>query len=365
MSEPPPRPAVPETLWALLAALACERAALALGPDPAALCAGAGVACALGALACAVARRTRARALVPLLAVLLASAACSSVSAALELGRQAALERGLGSSAVSEWSFELSGDMSAGATGWRGRARALHAGEGLGEVWLVSDERLEAGSTVTCVGRYEPNGDDDWGRSSRGQGLAGTVSVVRALSVSGPTWLPGAVLGLRSAVLESFDPLSSGPRALLAGAVCGSAAAASELGLDETFAACGVSHLVAVSGGHLVLVTALASSLLARGRLRPPARAVALLALSGLFVAFCGAPVSAVRSWAMSVVASASGLVGRRSHALSSASAVALAMALADPGVTGQLGFLLSVACVCGICALGGYARYALSLIHI
>ena len=50
--------------------------------------------------------------------------------------------------------------------------------------------------------------------------------------------------------------------------------------------------------------------------------------------------------------------LGRRSHPLSSASAVALAMALLTPGVTGQLGYLLSVVCVCGICVLGGYARY-------
>ena len=38
-------------------------------------------------------------------------------------------------------------------------------------------------------------------------------------------------------------------------------------------------------------------------------------------------------------------------------------MALAEPGVTGQLGYLLSVACVCGICVLGPYMRYVLDVL--
>nr|WP_226371977.1 ComEC/Rec2 family competence protein [Thermophilibacter gallinarum] len=137
----------------------------------------------------------------------------------------------------------------------------------------------------------------------------------------------------------------------------------SERGLDELFSACGVSHLVAVSGGHLVLVSAVVSALLRRTRLGTLPRALTLLGATALFVAFCGAPVSAVRSWVMVLAAELSRLAGRRAHPLSSASVTALAMAALEPGVTGQLGFVLSVACVCGICALGGYARYVLRVL--
>ena len=106
------------------------------------------------------------------------------------------------------------------------------------------------------------------------------------------------------------------------------------------------------------MVTGALSAALFRTRLRPSARLAVLLAASGAFVLFCAAPSSAVRAWAMSLVAGASELMGRRVHPLSSVSVVGASMALADPGVSGQLGFLLSVACVCGICALGSYARY-------
>ncbi|MBM6816783.1 ComEC/Rec2 family competence protein [Olsenella uli] len=351
----PPRPALPHALWALLAALAAERAALALAPGAAALAAASAV---LAALALALARPGRAALALPLAAVLLASLAASGLSCAAELSRQAALAQALSTSSVSSWELRLVGDMSRGANAWRGRAVASCAGGPAGEVWLLADEPLEQGTRLSCVGRFEPNGDDDWGASSRAQGICGTVRAVRALSAEPAGGLSGAVLALRSAVLASLDAGSSDERALLAGSVCGSMAAISERGLDDAFARCGVSHLVAVSGGHLALVCALVAAPLGRFRLGPAGRAAALLALTGLFVAFCGAPASAVRSWAMSLVAALARLLGRRAHPLSSVSLASLAMALADPGVTGQLGYLLSVACVCGICALGGYARY-------
>lgn len=360
--ERPPRPALPETLWALLAALACERAVLALDPSPDELAPPMLAVVALALVLCLALSRTRLWPLVPTVAVVFAAIVASGASAGAELSRQRSLEAALGSSPVSSWSFELTGDMSRGSSGWRGRALALGDGAS-GTVWLLAEDPLAAGSVVRCVGRYEPNSEGDWGDSSRAQGVAGTVRVVRVLSSRPPGGVAGAVQAVRSAVMGSFDAASSDARALLAGSVCGSVAAISERGLDERFAACGVSHLVAVSGGHLVLVSAFVGFVLERSRLGHLARALALLCATALFVAFCGAPVSAVRSWAMSLVASASGLLGRRAHPLSSACAVALAMALAEPGVTGQLGFLLSVTCVCGICGIGAYARYAVRVV--
>lgn len=355
----PDRPLLPPVFWALLATVACVRAALSAGPDPrllVALALGAAAACALAALALRLARLPGA---VPLALVLGAALACSCAVSARELAHQSALAGALSSSPVSAWELTLEGDMSEGANGWRGRARATLSVEGRGTVWLVSGEELATGETVRCVGRFTPNADDEWGASSRSQGIAGTVRAVRVLERRAPAGPRGMVLAARSAVLSSLDAPGSDARALLAGTICGSTKAMAQRGLDELFARCGVSHLVAVSGGHLVLVAGVVGALAARVRLRPAGRAALLLAATGAFVAFCGAPASAVRAWAMSLVAQFSALVGRRSHPLSAASAAGLAMALGEPGVTGQLGYLLSVLCVCGICTLGGWARYA------
>ena len=359
----PDRPALPGTLWALVVVTGCARVALATGPESASLlCAGAGV-LTLAGLACLALSRTRARAAAPLALTLGVAASCACVVCAGELARQEALAGALSTSPVSSWELTLETDMSEGASGWRGRARVSGEGGSLGRVWLLADEPVELGTTLRCVGRFEENEPGDWGASSRAQGLAGTVRVARVLESAPATGAWGAVLLVRSRVLESLDAGSSDARALLAGAICGSTVAMAERGLDEIFATCGISHLVAVSGGHLVLVGAFVGAALSRTRLGPLPRSAALLASTLGFVVFCGAPSSASRAWVMSLVAELSQLVGRRAHPLSSASAAALAMALADPGVTGQLGYLLSVSCVCGICALGGYARYLLRVL--
>lgn len=357
-AELPPRPMLPALFWALLVTLTCIRVTLATGPDPTVPLVGS---CALGVLVALLLLASRVlRWLGALLGVLsiVSALACSLMVCSFELSRQGSLERALGSSPVSSWEFLLEGDMSEGVSGWRGRACAYRDGHKLGRVWLVSDECHQMGTTLRCVGRYSPNENNEWGASSRAQGLAGTVRVVSVLDrrAAGGAW--GMALSFRESVLERLDPDSSDARALLAGTICGSTVSMARRGLSDVFAACGVSHLVAVSGGHLVLVAALASGLLEHTRLPPPFRAAALLVLTGTFVVFCGAPSSALRSWAMSLVAELSHLAGRRAHPLSSVSAVALVMALVSPGVTGQLGYLLSVVCVCGICVLGSYARY-------
>lgn len=357
--ERPDRPLLPPALWALVATLALSRAVLLAGPGAGEVALVTAVVAVPAVAVLLALLRTRARPVAASLLVVAVSASCAGLACAGELRAQEALADALASSPVSSWELVVEGDLREGASGWRGRATAVRDGVRASGVWLLADEPLGMGVTLRCVGRFEPNGQDDWGASSRAQGLAGTVRAVRVLESRPPEGLRGAVVRLRDAVLESIDASSSDARALLAGTICGWTGAMSARGLDEVFAACGVSHLVAVSGGHLVLVAGMLSRLLGRSRLPAGLRAALLLAVTGGFVAFCAAPPSAVRAWAMSAVAELSRLAGRRSHPLTSACAVAIAMALLDPGVTGQLGYLLSVLCVCGICALGSYARYA------
>lgn len=361
--ERPERPLLPPALWSLVTVIALSRALLAAAPAPGVVAGASAASAALaGALSLALGR-TRLREARTLLVVVGVSAAAAGLACAGELSRQEALAGALSSSPVSSWELCVEGDLREGASGWRGRARPRALGHLGASVWILADAPIEAGSTLRCVGRFEANDDGAWGASSRAQGIAGTVRVSRLLSCSPAGGPLGPVLAARSRVLESLDASSSDARALVAGTICGHTGAMSERGLDELFASCGVSHLVAVSGGHLVLLSSLLSLLLRALPLRPLPRSALLMGVSGLFVLFCGLPVSAVRAWAMALAAELSRLAGRRAHPLSSASLVALVMALVEPGVTGQLGYLLSVMCVCGICALGAYARYVLRVL--
>lgn len=366
----PVRPAIPMTLWGLVAVILAERAVLRFGMQLSlvllVVTAVAGVClCLLATFAIRRKARGRDTAHVPaVLPFALAATLSGALLGRLALARVVAAVAALSTSSVSAWSLEVEGDMAEGGRGWWGRARVLdESGGKVGAVWLSSPARLECGSAVSCVGRFKPIDDDEWGVSSRMQGLAGTVSVVHVTAVREAGGPLGAVLRMRQAALASFSPDESDGAAVLAGSVCGDRAPIRSRGLDDAFATCGVSHLVAVSGGHLAILAGTLAALLGKTRLGPGLRGFLALGVIALFIVFCGAPASAVRAGIMSCVSFGGSLVGRRSHALSSTCAAALVMALLDPYVSGQLGFLLSVASVVGICLFGSYASHALDVL--
>ena len=364
----PPRPALPLALWALVGVWLCDtavmgwgaslssRSCLVLASVALAGCVGFGIASAhlVRAKRSGMGIRLTVLALALCLACLGASACCARQHAAVECMR---------ASAVSRWQIQVVSDARASSYGYRCLAQA--GGEGIDRVRVSvsSKERFRRGECLTCVGRYSVPADDDYGRSSWAQGTCGSVLVVRVLSSRDASGVEGFVLGLRRAMLERMDPSATEGMALVAGCVCANREALDGMGLSDAFATCGIAHLIAVSGSHLGVVAAILSQLLEALELRPRAR-MALLALgTGAFVLCCGAPVSALRAWAMSLAAFGAQVVGRRSHALSSASVVALAMALADPTLASQLAFMLSVGSVVGLCLLNAHASYVLGVI--
>ncbi len=301
------------------------------------------------------------RATETLLRVILAAGTCGICAclASAQVGVAEGTARALERSAVSSCELEVCADASLGTRGYRARAHVWRGGTRLGDVWVRSEKRYDMGTRVRAVGRFG-RGTGEWRLMSERQGVCGTISVVHALEVtpaSGPrTW----VNERRRVALVAMEPERSDARAILAGSVCGSKDAMVRSGIDKVFAACGVAHLVAVSGGHIAIVGALVERLLGKTRLGPVVRTLVLLETTGLFVLFCGAPVSAVRSWLMCLVAFGSRVAGRRGHSLSAVCAVALGMVMVDPAVTGQVGFVLSVASVVWLCLLSPYFGYAL-----
>ena len=355
----PQRPSVPLALVALPVVIVAERTVLA-GYAALPLVLGG----TLGGLLLALARRlasckTSSRVFSVLLAMCLATA-LAALSAAARAHSVAAFAESLGTSPVSSWTFRLTGDLVPVATGWRGRAHAVREGSRSGDVWLILSEEVFSGDCVTCVGRFSPNADDEWGRSSAMQGVAGTVKVAHLVSRRPPDGLGAALQLARRAVIGAMDPASSDVRAVLAACVCGYVAALRASGLSDELSCAGISHMVAVSGAHLSLVGAFVSRLLEATRLKRGMRCAAVLGMTGLFVVFCGSPVSALRAWLMCATGEVSSLAGRRGDQLSAVSIVCLGMTLADPALSGQLGFLLSALSVSGIGLFGAYGRATL-----
>ena len=127
----------------------------------------------------------------------------------------------------------------------------------------------------------------------------------------------------------------------------------------EQFRRSGLSHLLAVSGQNVVLLTLLAAPVLAAFGLSITGRLVALLALIAIYVPLAGAGASIQRAGVMGaagVIATMAGRPGSRAFALLAAAAVTLAI---NPRASGDVGWQLSFAAVAGIFALAGPIRGA------
>ncbi len=350
------RPAIPTMLYALACVLITERTVLAEGhpwignSGKVAI----GIATVLLVL-CIFVRPLRS--IGPLIAV---SLIVALAVASLCLMRQESVAVALGSTSTSCWTFEVEEDSKKTSRGYRCRARAICEGKPSGSVWLVSDEPYDFATLLRCSGRFQRLGDDEWGQASRAQGICGTMRAKRITAAGAAQGLHGMMREVRRALLEAIDPCRDDARALVAGCLCGWRLELRARGLQDLFARCGASHLVAVSGGHLAIMAGMLDATMRKARFRPLARALITTIASGLFVFMCGMPASALRAWAMATASLAGGLLGRRTHSLSSVCAAGLVMALAEPALSGSMSFLLSIASVIGLCVYGAYADYAI-----
>ncbi len=129
----------------------------------------------------------------------------------------------------------------------------------------------------------------------------------------------------------------------------------------EDFRRAGLSHLLAVSGQNVALLTLLAMPLLAAFGISLRGRLVWILGAIVVYVPLAGAGPSILRAGVMGGVSVLATLAGRRSsrlYALALAAAVTLAV---DPGIAADVGWQLSFAAVLGILALAAPLRAAIA----
>ncbi|MEV7345402.1 ComEC/Rec2 family competence protein [Streptomyces sp. NPDC093544] len=168
---------------------------------------------------------------------------------------------------------------------------------------------------------------------------------------SGPQRFAG---GLREGLREATDGLDADARALLPGLVVGDTSRVTPE-LDDAFKATDLTHLLAVSGGNLVIMLALfigppgiAQRAERRGlapRLGVPLRATALFggALTLGFVIVCRPDPSVLRAAACGSIALLAIATGRRRSLIPALATAVLLLVLYDPWLSRSYGFVLSV----------------------
>lgn len=243
---------------------------------------------------------------------------------------------------ISTYWIVPSPDGSISAYGYRTQADVLDASRCfIGTVELMLDEVPPQNVILQMVGRFTLLRSNDWDRSCY---IAGSVGGVKGICIleNVPKDL-SLIECARQAILETIDPDSAPSRALLAGIICGRTTELKQTDAQNSFALTGTSHLIAVSGSHLALVSALLLALFERLHIRQGIRVGVLIVVMSGYTVFTGGAASAVRSLIMVVVSMVTGLGGRRAHALSGLSLTIIVLVAYNPGVVYDVGFQLSV----------------------
>lgn len=130
--------------------------------------------------------------------------------------------------------------------------------------------------------------------------------------------------------------------------------------IQDAYRAAGVSHILAVSGFHLVIVTQMLTVLLQAfrvpRRLRPFLSAVCIL----LFMALAGFSASVLRSGIMCLILLLGNCFSRKPDALNSLGFAVWILCLNNPFAAADAGLLLSVSATAGLILTSGRIQHAL-----
>lgn len=169
--------------------------------------------------------------------------------------------------------------------------------------------------------------------------------------VSAPDGLAGATAHLRAGLRDAAQNLPGGTGELVPGMVVGDVSMQDPVAREQ-FLATGLTHLTAVSGANLAIVTGSVLVLVtAWGWPLWSRYLVAFLCLVA-FVLLVGPEPSVLRAAVMGVVGLVAALSARRAHGYAALSAAVIVLLGVDPGLAVEYAFILSVAATAGIVAL-------------
>jgi competence protein ComEC len=244
---------------------------------------------------------------------------------------------------------------------WSGEAgRVLVSG------WMrhaeVGDGRWATGGRILLMAPSE-----GWGRLLPGQvvtadGLLAPTSrrdlTVALLRVRGPPrnttdppWWQAAAGGLRTGLREAAQVLPPGPAGLLPGLAVGDTSMLTAE-VEADFRAAGLTHLLAVSGANLAILSGAVLGLMRLLRADPRlAAGLALAAMVG-FVVLARPSPSVVRAAAMGAIVLFALASGRGRSAVPALAAAVLVLLLIDPALAIDPGFALSVSATAALVLL-------------
>ncbi len=267
---------------------------------------------------------------------------------------------------ASAYTFEVVSDPNPGELGFSYTAVAKRK-NGSGATFRVrvtGQKSQMRGERFYAVGSFAVLGDSDWTRSRFFKGEVARLSLRTCHPLEQDT-SADCLQVVRRLLLDRLTPGSSDEDSLIAGVLCGYTTELNRGSIREDFAACGLSHLIAVSGSHLAIVACLVQNTLLQCKLDARKSRVLMLAACCFYTMLTGAAPSTIRSVCMVACTNVSTESGRRSHALSSLSLTLMVMLILWPNLVFDVGFQLSGLSVASILIFGRYVSYALHMLRL
>ena len=247
-------------------------------------------------------------------------------------------------------------------TGFSAMANALVAFDGRDELLAC---QLDEGERYLCRDRLHVRGKlvaIDYGEDSYSwsDGTCGKL-VTQSCERLEPGLPLAPLLALRSAAIDALSG-DDGAHALLQALVCGYRQPFSQEGepseLYGAFQVCGLAHLVAVSGAHLVIVTSLFATLFKFLGLPRRLSVGLLVAVMCSYLVLAGMPISAIRATAMSSVGVLALFGKRRPSSMNALGICLFAIITPVPAASVSLSLALSALSTAGIVLFGPLLRW-------
>ncbi len=222
------------------------------------------------------------------------------------------------------------------ATGESAVASMMWKGDGA----VLAGERFEVTGSFTASD-FE-NDAFSWADGSSGSFKASSIDKRRSPA------LMQELIGFRESAIRAIGDEDDAHR-LLQALVCGYRREMRQTELYGSFQTCGLAHLVAVSGAHLVIVTGLIASALKMVHTPRRIAAVLLVTSMALYFVLAGMPVSALRAAIMSGLGLFAYFGKRRASSLNAVGVGVFAIVGSNPAASLSASFALSALSTVGI----------------
>lgn len=210
--------------------------------------------------------------------------------------------------------------------------------------FIFEGVELDRGVTVELQGQFEPAG-----RNSRDAFLVKPLSDIQVIAE--PTISQGLLNNLRSDYVASIAGVTPDAKTLVAGLAIGEIAELSEE-LEEKMRIVSLTHLVAVSGSNCAIVVGMVYLIAVGLRFGRTGRTIISLTALLLYVLLIGPDPSVLRAGVMAASVILMLALGRRTWALNALALATLLLLIADPWLSVEFGFGLSVLATAGILLL-------------